>query len=179
MSNDKFEDFLEDLLDKEEDYDEQVPAPASELDPPAEGGKPGSGRRNPFKFLDAYTPEDSDIFFGRGIEIAELYRETFSNKVTVVFGNSGTGKTSLVQCGLFSRVKPEKAAFYSIRSAIDPLVSLKIDCIGKILAYDDDVNLFQNLSRASRKLKKTLLLFFDQFEEIFILQPPETRADWR
>ena len=172
-----FEAFLEDFLEKEDSRgEEQEPAQEPRTDTAAEKEQE-PGPRNPFKFLDAYTAADRSIFFGRDLEIAELYHQAFSNKVTVVFGNSGTGKTSLVQCGLFSRIRPEKAAFFLIRSGMDPFASLKNDCIEKIMPCDDHADLFDNLAGASQVLKKTLFLFFDQFEEIFILQSAETRKN--
>ena len=59
--------------------------------------------RSPFKFLDAYTKEDRDIFFGRDHEIEELYRRIFESKILLVCGVSGTGKSSLIQCGLANK----------------------------------------------------------------------------
>ncbi|MDM8537606.1 hypothetical protein QUF70_12685 [Desulfobacterales bacterium HSG17] len=170
-----FETFLEELLEKEDFTEKETPAPEPEYRDDTQEKLPETGQRNPFKFLDAFTPEDRDIFFGRDMEIRELYHAVFSHKVSVVFGNSGAGKTSLVQCGLFSRIKPEKAVFFPIRSAIDPMISLKNDCIKKILPFEDGSDIFSNLGNTARSLKKTMILFFDQFEEIFILQPVETR----
>lgn len=60
-------------------------------------------KRYPFKFLDAYTRADSDFFFGRNDEIDALYQMVFQSDLLLVYGPSGTGKTSLIQCGLASR----------------------------------------------------------------------------
>ena len=60
-------------------------------------------KRYPFKFLDAYTQEDKDIFFGRKDEITSLYEMVFQTDLILVYGASGTGKTSLIQCGLASK----------------------------------------------------------------------------
>lgn len=62
-------------------------------------------KKYPFKFLDAYTREDRDIFFGRDREIDELYRMVFQTNLLLVYGGSGTGKTSLIRCGLANRFK--------------------------------------------------------------------------
>ena len=53
--------------------------------------------KSPFKFLDAYTFEDRANFFGRGEETEELYRMVFKSSLLLIYGLSGTGKTSLVQ----------------------------------------------------------------------------------
>jgi putative ribosome biogenesis GTPase RsgA len=52
-------------------------------------------QKSPFKFLDSYSKEDRNIFFGRDNEIEELYSRVFQSRVLVVYGISGTGKSSL------------------------------------------------------------------------------------
>ena len=58
---------------------------------------------SPFKFLDSYTREDKEIFFGRDREIEEMYQKVFEGKILLVYGISGTGKTSLINCGLANK----------------------------------------------------------------------------
>lgn len=59
---------------------------------------------SPFKFLDPYGREDYNIFFGRDEEISQLYQHIHKNRLVLVYGTSGTGKTSIVQCGLMNRM---------------------------------------------------------------------------
>ncbi len=59
---------------------------------------------SPFKFLDPYKREDYDIFFGRDEEVKQLYQHIHKNRLVLVYGTSGTGKTSIVQCGLMNRM---------------------------------------------------------------------------
>ena len=59
--------------------------------------------RSPFKFLDAYKLKDKEVFFGREEEAALLYKMVNQNRLLLVYGQSGAGKTSLVECGLASR----------------------------------------------------------------------------
>ncbi|OQX76505.1 MAG: hypothetical protein B6D61_08685, partial [Bacteroidetes bacterium 4484_249] len=63
--------------------------------------------RNPFKFLDSYTKEDKDIFFGRETELEEIYRKFYKSKILLVYGKSGTGKSSIINCGLVSKIPSE------------------------------------------------------------------------
>ena len=74
-----------------------------------------SERRSPFKFLDSYDVEDADIFFGRDVEIEELLRHFHSYGHVLIYGESGTGKSSLVQCGLRSRIPEADALFIPLR----------------------------------------------------------------
>jgi hypothetical protein len=54
----------------------------------------------PYKGLGAYQPEDAHRFFGREALIDELVRRIWLEKVLVVGGPSGSGKSSLVRAGL-------------------------------------------------------------------------------
>lgn len=142
-----------------------------------DNGKTSRTGRQPFKFLDPYGPEDRDLFFGRELEIAELYRRFYISPLLLVYGESGSGKTSLVQCGLQSEIPVEDAVFYTIRSAVDPLAALHNSLLrdGKLTnaaAIDNSTELLREISFAR---SKTLVLFFDQFEEFFLFQPEETR----
>ena len=62
-------------------------------------------KKYPFKFLDSYNNTDTDIFFGRDEEIDALYQMTFQSDLLLVYGASGTGKTSLINAGLAGRFK--------------------------------------------------------------------------
>lgn len=51
--------------------------------------------------LDSYKESNSGIFFGRDKEISQLSGDIFNNIQTVIYGPSGTGKTSIIQAGIF------------------------------------------------------------------------------
>ncbi|PHN03554.1 ATP-binding protein [Flavilitoribacter nigricans] len=76
-------------------------------------------RKYPFKFLDAYTREDREIFFGRDREIDALYRMVFQTNLLLVYGGSGTGKTSLIRCGLANCFKDSQWLDLYIRRGAD------------------------------------------------------------
>lgn len=87
-------------------------------------------KKYPFKFLDAYAKEDQDIFFGRDEEIEALYRLVFQANLMLVYGASGTGKTSLIRCGLANRFKASQWKDLYIRRGSDINQSL-LDTIVK------------------------------------------------
>ena len=80
---------------------------------------------SPFKFLDSYAREDREIFFGRDREIEELYQKVFESKILLVYGISGTGKTSLINCGLANKFEESDWLPISIRRGKDINESLK------------------------------------------------------
>ena len=45
-------------------------------------------------------PVDRQLFFGRETEIKELSERILAENITVLFGKSGDGKTSLINAGL-------------------------------------------------------------------------------
>jgi hypothetical protein len=81
------------------------------------GSSPGQLWRHtaPYRGLAAMTESDADFFFGRGRETAEVIRalEATPNKLPVLLGNSGVGKSSVAQAGVLAALKrqawPENA----------------------------------------------------------------------
>ena len=55
--------------------------------------------------LDPYREEDSASFFGRDAEAEKLAAEVAQTPLCVVYGASGTGKTSLMRAGVFPRIR--------------------------------------------------------------------------
>lgn len=135
----------------------------------------------PFKFLNAYDQNDTDIFFGRDEEIKALYEMVFQNSILIVYGASGTGKTSLIQCGLAGKFKSYDWLPLIVRRGSNINVSLE-----KILAQEGgdaagaeeevaepDAKVLTGVPKLIRKVYlnhfKPIYLIFDQFEELYIL----------
>ncbi len=55
----------------------------------------------------AYTERDSGFFHGRAAETAELHRLLHAEPVCVLYALSGLGKTSLLQAGVFPRLRAD------------------------------------------------------------------------
>jgi hypothetical protein len=55
----------------------------------------------PWPGLASFRQEDAGFFFGRGVETQELFRLVKSDPLTLLFGKSGLGKSSLISAGLF------------------------------------------------------------------------------
>ncbi|MEW6490958.1 MAG: tetratricopeptide repeat protein [Cyanobacteriota bacterium] len=66
---------------------------------------------NPYRGLESYEEEHSQLFFGRTKLIEELCDRVCEHPLTVVLGASGSGKSSLVKAGLIPHLKrsPEEA----------------------------------------------------------------------
>jgi hypothetical protein len=134
-----------------------TPDPASEKDiarlfaaAAGAGSNPGELWRytSPYRGLEAMEEKDSDYFFGRTQETVEVLTALAApDRLPVLIGNSGVGKSSLAQAGVLAALKrqawPDKegvsppwpAVFYnsrqwcflSLRPGTDPLKAL-VEC---------------------------------------------------
>ena len=78
-------------------------SPGHELNlPPA---PPLDESQNPYRGLQAFEEEHSELFFGRQALTEKLYQQVCQQPLTVVLGASGTGKSSLVKAGLIPYIK--------------------------------------------------------------------------
>ncbi len=139
-------------------------------------------RRAPFKFLDSYGVEDADIFFGRDREIEELLHIFHSSGCVLVYGEHGCGKSSLVQCGLRSRIPAEDAIFLSPRlhaSGLPALCAQLFEETARALGVEalepPEENLLETLQGICDAASRPVVLFLDQFEELFIFHAEESR----
>src|SRR6266446_4944755 len=71
-------------------------------DPP---GARAVDAQNPWPGLAAFTEEQQAYFFGRDEEAGEVLRRVKRKTLTVLFGMSGLGKTSVLQAGVFPRLR--------------------------------------------------------------------------
>ena len=133
----------------------------------------------PWPGLLSFTEKGSAFFFGRNQEIAELHRRVKNQTLTILFGQSGYGKTSLVLAGLFPKLRAERFKPIRIRPDYESELSV-VDQIKQQVARECDgladikVSLWEYFHRiekplCSRRDGQTPCLVFDQFEEIFTI----------
>lgn len=154
---------------------------------------------SPFPGLRAFTEADAPIFFGRGRETDSLIQQVSASRFVAVVGASGSGKSSLVGAGLIPHLKAntiEGSADWLYgrftpgagKNPFEALVTALMDIV-PALAVDDPFERDEKIEeRARRLLDKpdrlagiidhalkdspshvALLLFIDQFEELFTL----------
>ncbi len=142
--------------------------------------------QDPWPGLAAYDESASEFFFGRAEEAAELLRMVRLAPLTVLYGKSGLGKTSLLQAGFFPLLRIEHyfpvylRLDFSPAAALSPLDQitnkLKIalsDAVVDFPAWHDQESLWRYLHRRDLEIWSkdnyllTPVLVFDQFEEIF------------
>ena len=140
-----------------------------------------------FLGLQSYSEAEAGIFFGRDNEIEQLTNLINSNILTIVFGKSGTGKTSLLNAGVFPRLRKNYCLPFRVRlefnadspdliSQIKNILKAEIDKYGfKVENYPGDETLWEYFHREPLWKSVTPILIFDQFEEIFTLAKKSNR----
>ena len=144
---------------------------------------------NPWLGLASFTEETRAYFHGREEEVAELARRVQRKLLTVLFGQSGLGKTSILRAGLVPRLRAQGYCPVYVRidygrDAPEPAEQIKQaiartarragewtqtgvavagESLWEFLHHRDDV------LRDESGATLIPLLIFDQFEEIFTL----------
>ena len=140
---------------------------------------PISPERSPFKFLDPYGREDRHLFFGREKEIEELYEKTLLAKLILVYGASGTGKTSLIHCGLSNKFSDSDWFAIFIRKGEDIRQSLFRELRAKALEpIPEGSSLMDAVESVYLDHFIPIYLIFDQFEELFIMGESEEQTQF-
>ncbi|MGJ7511563.1 nSTAND1 domain-containing NTPase [Variovorax sp. GT1P44] len=139
---------------------------------------------NPWPGLAPFAESDRLFFRGRERESDELARLVRREALTVLFGRSGLGKTSLLGAGLFPRLREDLYLPVQIRLAHGAHLSLReqvwqaIDTACRQAGAEGtmplfDATLWEHFHRAdagywnARNRGLVPVLVFDQFEEIF------------
>ncbi len=132
--------------------------------------------QSPFKFLDPYTLQDREIFFGREEEIQRLYEMVFETNLLLVYGPSGSGKTSLIQCGLASKFKSTDwfDLFVRRRGNINHSLHRELARNAKT-SFPEGATTIQKIESLFLDYFKPVYLIFDQFEELYILGSQQER----
>jgi hypothetical protein len=143
--------------------------------------------QNPWPGLHEFDERSRYFFNGREEETAALFRLVSDAPLTVLYGRSGLGKTSLLQAGLFPRLR--QAQFLPVYVRLDPRssdaplmdqalhafkVELQVEGIDHPTLGPGET-LWEYLHRADLELWSgqnhllTPVFIFDQFEEMFTL----------
>ncbi len=124
---------------------------------------------NPFLKLDSFDWEKHSAFFGRDKEIIDVSEKVTNNKITILVGESGVGKTSLLNAGVKNKLIEDGLYLFPIRFVAnfqeDLFNNLKLLFKG-FSKFNEKNNLFDLLKAVSSNGFK-IIIFFDQFEEIF------------
>ena len=163
------------------------------------------GIDEPFVGLRSMSEEESDRFFGRSAEIAELVEKFNKHRIVAIVADSGTGKSSLAKAGfapafrggaLIDPAREEAREkiwqIVTMRPGTDPLAGLRqgvteaAEKLGRSLderaslrkqvAVDNAGETTFALQGGLPSAKASTLLIVDQFEELFTTTPSKEAA---
>ena len=178
---------------------------SASINAPQEGkatAAPAFPGRTALKGLRPFDKDDAELFqrLQRERELHDCLVALTDRdfRLGILFGESGCGKTSFVQAGLWPMLPQFSATHFPIYvkfSELDPLVSvrhalreqlpekvaqtssLQTEQAGMPALQSGDAEIVALLAHAAQALGKTLVLFFDQFEQFFLHFPhAEQRA---
>jgi serine/threonine protein kinase len=146
---------------------------------------------SPYTGLSSFQEADADRFFGRSREIAALVSRLRDRPLLAVVGPSGAGKSSFVRAGLLPMLKRSGEAWEALvirpgRQPLGTLAHLLAPLVTSSTSLADDLKEHHKLverlrvepgivgsvlrGRARRERRK-ILVFIDQFEELYTLAP--------
>ncbi|MBF9220405.1 nSTAND1 domain-containing NTPase [Hymenobacter ruricola] len=144
-----------------------------------------AGAPNPYKGLFRYTAEDESRFFGREQEVKDVIEMVQAKPLVTLYGESGTGKTSLIHAKLFPELN--RKYFFTVYIRINftdkktPLQQVREIMNAELKKFSQEAQPphFEETATLLESASNTCLfgglvkpvLFFDQFEELFTLGP--------
>jgi WD40 repeat protein len=121
---------------------------------------------SPYKGLAPFEDSDLDalLFFGREREIEVIAANLIASRITVLYGPSGVGKSSVLRAGVAHRLRQEQGAEVIVFSTWtgDPVAAL-VEAAG-----GSGDSLADALADAADRAGGDLYLVLDQFEELFL-----------
>jgi hypothetical protein len=150
---------------------------------------------SPYRGILPFRYADRDRFFGREREIKDLTAKILLYRLVVVFGESGAGKSSLLNAGIIPALQREEFQAERLRArpfAEEPVLVERVRVgeggalLPSIFATEDAVEYpsGQGAARSLEEFRAALrapgcgsqpVLIFDQFEELFTLFEPGCR----
>jgi Novel STAND NTPase 1 len=147
-------------------------------------------RSAPYKGLASYTEADAELFFGRDRECEVILSNLRARRLTLLYGESGVGKSSLLRAGVAARLaeEAEEDARLAGRPDFVPVVfsAWRDDpagglaraigsALGRFGEFDGSApRAIGEAIEAAAALGSYVLVILDQFEEYFVYHP---RAD--
>src|SRR5260221_2648385 len=146
---------------------------------------PESEGPSPYQGLIPFDEDDAPFFFGRDRVTRLIVANLFAAPLTLLYGASGVGKSSVLRAGVVHQLRERKdplvVAFETWQT--DPVSSLKAAVAqeaaraeGARALPSDSASLREFLLAYARRLDRHLMIILDQFEEYFLYHPRDDDA---
>ncbi len=137
-------------------------------------------RRSPYQGLIPFDEADAPFFFGREKETQLITANLFASPLTLLYGPSGVGKTSVLRAGAVHQLRQRDDLLVVVFGAwqTDPLGGLKAmiadvatRVTGEGAIMPDSGSLAECLDTCGARLDRRVVIILDQFEEYFLYHP--------
>ncbi|MBN2737059.1 MAG: hypothetical protein JXR70_08775 [Spirochaetales bacterium] len=118
----------------------------------------------PLKYLDFYSVNDAEHFLGRDDVIQEIFKLVQSYSMVVLCGESGTGKTSLLNAGIIPLLKKNHFHYHRMND----LSRRELARHFKIADNTSIESFNKGLHKFLEKIDGKYILLLDQFEEYLL-----------
>lgn len=135
----------------------------------------------PYKGLQPYTEEDRAFFFGRERDQEIIASNLFAASLTVLYGSSGVGKSSVLMAGVVPQLRTMPHIVVVIfrtwqNSNFDTALKQQTlqavsASVGKSLQVDSALPFDDFVGECATALRGRIFFIFDQFEEYFMYHP--------
>jgi hypothetical protein len=151
---------------------------------------------NPYVGPRSFKEEDKENFFGRALECQKLLNLLISARIVLFYSSSGAGKTSLIQSALIPKIRTEVSNFTILPCirlsfnkqpdmsegnryilsiveslTVNPTIDIKApETLTEKMTLQDFFNRLDTGEKSSGRPTNKLFIF-DQFEEIFTINP--------
>ncbi len=161
-----------------------------------------SKEKNSYRYpgANSFTTEQAHLFMGREQDRENLYQLMLARQIVVLYGKSGYGKSSLINAGIIPMLeqeREEKPQYFSIRlynreQNIDAFSKSPLNTfITALSANTEELAWMQDFKENAyprgllwywikqhqfQQPETPIILFFDQFEELFTYSEQEVEA---
>lgn len=139
---------------------------------------PGTQRQSPYQGLIPYTERDANYFFGREQETRLIVANLFASPLTLLYGPSGVGKSSVLRAGVISECNRRQSLRVVIHSdwknaPLDRLKAILVETSGAEITGAASLSLGNLIPRLAERTNSRWMILLDQFEEYFLYHPAE------
>jgi len=135
----------------------------------------------PYLFLNRYERKHAEIFFGRSYYIRDLYHRVTDEKsapIILLYGQSGVGKSSLLDAGLVPRLEKSHTICYARRDPQKGLLGTLEQVLHDRLPVKKGGDAAQTWKYLESTESKPLVFILDQVEEVFTRPNKESMHEW-
>jgi hypothetical protein len=132
---------------------------------------------SPYKGLEYFAEEDARFFFGREVESEIVIANVLASRLTLLYGESGVGKSSLLHAGVLPLLRSSRDLEPLLVSTWrdDPVATVARAAreLAGLEQPERELPLVETLAACADRLDRDLLVILDQFEENFVYRPDE------